>query len=134
MPKDQSPLELRAKQLRYLPGHNKLELFGKVTLSGGEFSLSCDNLLIMLGKDGVVRRVEGWGNLTWTLGGNTGRADRIHYMVQSKTLELVGNARLCWKRPGFHVQGRRIAIDLRTGRFSVQDAHADLSLGQPNGS
>lgn len=141
-------LQLRADRLSYQPRRcaaapcpADVELTGNVDLRGPGWRVRADRVRLRVDHQGRPRTLSGEGHLSLRMGKRRGTARRMALVVVAPTaagagdtdgnsagvrLELRGAARLACPDLGLDLRGRRIAIDLGSGRLSVAGAAARL--------
>jgi hypothetical protein len=97
-------------------------------------------MVLRLAPGGAPRALEATGQVKIRLGPNHGAARTLRLSLSAtrgSTLELAGEARLELRSPPLKVEGRRIWLELKTGKVSVDRARVDLvgrrSVAEENG-
>lgn len=120
-------LQLSADQLSYLPNQGLLALKGKVRVTAGELRVRSARLEVKVDGRGHPLWLEAAGAVAMELAGSRGSASKLRLALGAKrTVELVGDATLQLPALGVGVTGKRIRIDLASGRFTVHEATAQL--------
>jgi lipopolysaccharide transport protein LptA len=122
-------LRLSADQLTYSPTNQRVELSGSVAARLGALSLRCDRLMVKLDERGQPVTVRARGNVAIRRGEARGRAVRVRLLALAGALVLEGEATLMTGTTGLVLRGRRIRLDLQSGRVAVDRARAMLSPG-----
>lgn len=127
-------LRLRADRLRYRPEQGAVLLEGHVRVSSRTIQVSAGSVRLSVDpRTGRPLHLRARGSVRLRLSGSEGRADALELGLSGKERRLVlsGRPHLRWAPLGLELSGRRVEVDLRSGRLNVQQAEVELRRRQP---
>ena len=126
-----APIDFDAARIEVRDKDDQALLTGDVKIRQAELTLDADSVKIFYLRPKVgepqVRRLDAQGNVRLVSPGEKARGRYAIYDVQQKLITLIGDVVL--DRGASQLRGQRLAIDLDTGRATLDGANAAAKPG-----
>ncbi|MGL4543409.1 MAG: LptA/OstA family protein [Polymorphobacter sp.] len=128
-----APIDVAADRMEVRDAESQAMFAGNVVIRQGGMTLSADSVTIFYTRSKTptpeISRIDAQGAVKLVTASETAAARYGIYDVVRKTITLVGNVELT--RAGSVLRGQRLAIDLATGRSTLDGAGAAAKAGAP---
>ena len=129
-----APIDVDASRVELVDGDRQALLSGGVKITQGRMTLTADNMKVFYERTGdapTVTRLDARGEVTLVSPSERARGDTGIYDVERRLITLVGGVTL--NQGQSVLRGQRLAIDLASGRSTLDGGGARPAPGAPAG-